>query len=342
MRKRMFRMFAVLTAMILLFQAGCNSPAKSVYTTKDDYDDKLYYAMTTPYGAYPETISYTLGKMTSVNNSNMPEGDTYTDNAYTRYIKNMINVQNIDAFEAQDTQYNTNVTMAVSMGALPDIMMVSSQDELQSLVEEDMIEDLTESYNNCLSSRIRAIYNSYGSSLKDMITFDGRIMALPETNITDGPNLIWLRKDWMDKLGLTAPKTIEDVVDIIKEFIEKDPGNNGIDNNGRSNTVGLVVDTELTGECGYSSEFLLDIVFACFNAYPKQWIKDSDGNVVYGSVTSEAKNALAYIRQLYSDGIIDNDFLLRTTTNICELIENGRCGSFLDHGGHLIIHLSML
>lgn len=81
MRKRMFRMFAVLTAMILLFQAGCNSPAKSVYTAKEDYDDKLYYAMTTPYGAYPETISYTLGKMTSVNNSNMPEGDTYTDNA---------------------------------------------------------------------------------------------------------------------------------------------------------------------------------------------------------------------------------------------------------------------
>ena len=195
MRKRIFRMFTVLTAMILLFQAGCNSPAKSVYTAKEDYDDKMYSAMTTPYGAYPETISYTLGKMTSVNNSNMPEGDTYTDNAYTRYIKNMINVQNIDVFEAQDTQYNTNVSMAVSMGALPDIMMVSSEDELQRLVEEDMIEDLTESYNNCLSSRIRAIYNSYGSSLKDMITFDGRIMALPETNITDGPNLIWLRKD---------------------------------------------------------------------------------------------------------------------------------------------------
>ena len=109
MRKRIFRMFAVLTAMILLFQAGCNSPAKSVYTAKEDYA-----AMTTPYGAYPETISYTLGKMTSVNNSNMPEGDTYTDNAYTRYIKNMINVQNIDAFEAQDAQYNTNVSIAVS------------------------------------------------------------------------------------------------------------------------------------------------------------------------------------------------------------------------------------
>ena len=46
-----------------------------------------------------------------------------------------------------------------------------------------------------------------------MITFDGRSMALPETNITDGPNLIWLRKDCMDNLGQTKPKTIEQVHD---------------------------------------------------------------------------------------------------------------------------------
>ena len=328
MKRSLPKQLTALAVTISLLSAGCSSPAKSVYTDTNVQDDRMYYAMTTPYGAYPETINYTLGKMTSVNNSNMPEGDTYTDNAYTRYIKSMINVQNVDVFEAQDTQYNTNVSMAISMGTLPDIMMVSSQDDLQRLVEADMIEDLTESYNNCISSRVKAMYNSYGDSLKDMVTFDGKIMALPETNITDGPNLVWLRKDWIDKLGMSEPKTIDDVVDIIKAFIEKDPGNNGVDENGKSNTVGLVVDTELTGECGYSSEFLLDIIFACFNAYPKQWIEDSDGNVVYGSVTQEAKNALAYIRQLYSDGIIDNDFLLRTTTNICELIENGRCGSF--------------
>ena len=63
-------------------------------------------------------------------------------------------------------------------------------------------------------------------------------------------------------------------------------------------------------------------------AYPKQWIENDDGQIVYGSVTDEAKNALEYINQLYNEKIIDNDFLLRTSTNICELIENGLCGSF--------------
>lgn len=313
---------------IILILAGCKSPAGFVSNDNEEYNARMEEARTTPFGAYPETIEYTLGKMTSVNNSNMPENDTYTDNAYTRYIKSVINVQNVDVFEANDSQYDTNVSMVISMGSLPDIMVVSSQDEVEQLVEAGLIEDLTESYNNCISDRIRKMYESYGDSLKDMVTYDGKIMALPETNITDGPNLVWLRKDWMDKLGLSEPHTIDDVVNIVKHFISEDPENNGVDASGKPNTVGLAVDTDVTGECGYSSEFLLDIIFACFGAYPKQWIMNDDGEIVYGSVTDEAKEALSYINNLYNQGVIDNDFLLRTSTNICELIENGLCGSF--------------
>lgn len=313
---------------IMLILAGCKSPAGFASNDNEEYNARMEEARTTPFGAYPETIEYTLGKMTSVNNSNMPENDTYTDNAYTRYIKSVINVQNVDAFEANDSQYDTNVSMAISMGSLPDIMVVSSQDEVEQLVGAGLIEDLTESYNNCISDRIRKMYESYGDSLKDMVTYDGKIMALPETNITDGPNLVWLRKDWMDKLGLSEPHTIDDVVNIVKHFISEDPGNNGEDASGKPNTVGLAVDTDVTGECGYSSEFLLDIIFARFGAYPKQWIMNDDGEIVYGSVTDEAKEALSYINSLYNQGVIDNDFLLRTSTNICELIENGLCGSF--------------
>lgn len=313
---------------IMLILAGCKSPAGFASNDNEEYNARMEEARTTPFGAYPETIEYTLGKMTSVNNSNMPENDTYTDNAYTRYIKSVINVQNVDAFEANDSQYDTNVSMAISMGSLPDIMVVSSQDEVEQLVGAGLIEDLTESYNNCISDRIRKMYESYGDSLKDMVTYDGKIMALPETNITDGPNLVWLRKDWMDELGLSEPHTIDDVVNIVKHFISEDPGNNGMDASGKPNTVGLAVDTDVTGECGYSSEFLLDIIFARFGAYPKQWIMNDDGEIVYGSVTDEAKEALSYISSLYNQGVIDNDFLLRTSTNICELIENGLCGSF--------------
>lgn len=321
---------------ILITIAGCNSLAVSDTDKLLSVNDDLYInnqdniekdnlkaidnARNTPYGAYPETIYYTLGKMTSDNNSNMPIGDTYEDNVYTRYIKDTINVQNIDAFEALDGQYDTNVSMAIAMGDIPDIMVVSNLDTLSLLVQNDMIEDLTESYNNCLSDKVKEMYQSYGNELINQVIFDGKIMAFPETNITDGPNILWLRKDWLDKLGLDAPKNIDDAVSIIKAFVENDMGG--------SNTIGLVCDTSVTGECGYSSEYLLDIVFAGFDAYPKQWLYNEDKEVVYGSVTDEAKQALSYIHQLYDEKVIDNDFLLRTTSNIIELIENGQCGSF--------------
>lgn len=312
----------------LLILCGCGDSGATPSTrenaeTKEEYEAALYTARTTPYGKYPEQLTYTLGKLSGANNSNLPDGETYENNAYTRLLNERLNVQNQDVFEAMDEQYTDNVTMVIAQNDLPDVMIVEDLDELQYLVDNDMIADLTDSYNNCMSDTIKNIYGSYGRDILDVVTFGGKIMAIPETNISDGPNLIWLRKDWMDALGLSAPRTLSDVEEIIRQFKEKDPGHNGA-----GNTVGLVCDTSLCGGCGYSSEYTLDIIFAAYGAFPKQWIYDEDGNVVYGSVQPEAKEALAHIHELYKEGILDQDFLMRTSSNLIELIVDGQCGSF--------------
>lgn len=312
----------------LLILCGCGDPGATPSTrenaeTKEEYEAALYTARTTPYGKYPEQLTYTLGKLSGANNSNLPDGETYENNAYTRLLNERLNVQNQDVFEAMDEQYTDSVTMVIAQNDLPDVMIVEDLDELQYLVDNDMIADLTDSYNNCMSDTIKNIYGSYGRDILDVVTFGGKIMAIPETNISDGPNLIWLRKDWMDALGLSAPRTLSDVEEIIRQFKEKDPGHNGA-----GNTVGLVCDTSLCGGCGYSSEYTLDIIFAAYGAFPKQWIYDEDGNVVYGSVQPEAKEALAHIHELYKEGILDQDFLMRTSSNLIELIVDGQCGSF--------------
>ena len=312
----------------LLILCGCGDSGATPSTrenaeTKEEYEAALYTARTTPYGKYPEQLTYTLGKLSGANNSNLPDGETYENNAYTRLLNERLNVQNQDVFEAMDEQYTDSVTMVIAQNDLPDVMIVEDLDELQYLVDNDMIADLTDSYNNCMSDTIKNIYGSYGRDILDVVAFGGKIMAIPETNISDGPNLIWLRKGWMDALGLSAPRTLSDVEEIIRQFKEKDPGHNGA-----GNTVGLVCDTSLCGGCGYSSEYTLDIIFAAYGAFPKQWIYDEDGNVVYGSVQPEAKEALAHIHELYKEGILDQDFLMRTSSNLIELIVDGQCGSF--------------
>lgn len=316
------RMMALSLAGCLVL-TGCNKQ-QTEKTDTAEHTQEWKTAETTPFGRYPEEVIYTLGKMTGMNNSNLPKGDTYEDNGYTRYLKKQLNIQNKDVFEAgENDNYQETVSMTIASRELPDVMVVNDMDMLQLLVDNDLIEDLTQVYEDCTSSRIKDIYNSYGSEILDNVTFDGKLMALPETNIDDGPSLCWLRKDWMDKLGLDAPETVEDVENIVHEFVQKDPGGNG-----KGETVGLVCDDELTGGCGYSYEYQNDIIFASFGAFPKQWIYNKDGEVVYGSVQNEAKAALGKLRQMYQQGTLDNNFLMRESSNIIELIVSGKCGSF--------------
>lgn len=320
MRKR-WGLLAILFCFIIIAIGNYREDkvVKNNFSTTKQYEE----ACNTPFGKYPETITYTLGKMTGVNNSNMPTGDTYENNAYTRLLKEKLNVQNIDLFEAIDGEYGNSVVMAILGKDIPDVMLIDDYQYLKLLVENDMIEDLTEVYNKSTSDRIKDIYSGYGSDIFNSVTFNGKLMALPDTNIEHGPNMLWLRRDWMEKLGLAPPKTLKDAEYIIQQFIEKDPGGNG-----KGNTIGLVSSPELTSKQGYSYMTQTDIIFANFNSYPKQWIKDKNGNVEYGSVLPESKNALVHMKELYEKGILDRQFLLRGQNNIEELIINGQCGSF--------------
>lgn len=313
------RWICTLLGLSLLLQ-GCSL---ELQTSREDdvaIQKQNELASHSPYEPYGELIEYKLAKLTGLNN--MPSGHTYENNAVTRYLKEKLNIQNINIIEAKDQEYENSIDMYISSKDLPDIMIVQDYDDLQYLVENDMIEDLTTAYKECTTQRIKDIYESYGDTLMDLVTFDDKIMALPETNISNGPNLIWLRKDWMDKLGLQEPKSLSDVEHIVKEFITKNPGQN------EGQTTGLILSTDIVGESAYSSEYLLDPIFAYYGAYPKQWYKDKNNNLVYGSITKQAKQALEHIHELYKEGIIDKDFILRTTNNIVDEIVEGRCGSF--------------
>ncbi len=308
---------------------GCGCPLETGIESTEEtgnslsLEEEMEFARTTPLGKYPETVTFTQAKMVGNNDSNLPEGDTYDDNVYTRCMMEMLNVRCENILQDTETQYSVNLEMMIADGNIPDIMMVSDLETLRYLVEHDMIADLTEAYENCASDRIKDIFNSYEeNSIFQNVVFDGKLMAVPETNIACGPNFVWLRKDWMDALGLEEPSTLEDVEAIVREFVQKDPGNNG-----EGNTVGLVCDTNVCGESGYGNEYQMDLVFAACGAYPKQWI-ETDAGVEYGSVQPQMKEALSRLNAWFEEGIIDSDFLFHTSTNILEMIVSGKCGSF--------------
>lgn len=276
-------------------------------------------AATSPMTPYPEEVVYSLGKMTGDNRSNMPKEDTYEDNAYTRYLKEKLNIQNKDVLEVtEDDNYELMIRRMVIEGNMPDIMVVNDYDYLTKLIESDMVEDLTSAYESCATPLIKEIYASYGDGLIDSVTYEGKIKAIPSTQVYPGCSVLWLRDDWRKQVQLPEPQTIEDVERILLAFQA-----NKFD--GQTN-VGIVSTADLVGQ--ESSNYSMDPVFASFGAYPGVWLKDANGKWQYGSTKTETKEALQYLRKWYQEGILDADYMMRTPTEIGNLIQNNQCGAF--------------
>lgn len=60
-----------------------------------------------------------------------------------------------------------------------------------------------------------------------MATFDGRLMGIPGTNPDNSvPVLCWMRKDWLDKLGINPDPdgdlciTLDDIAAVAKAFVD--------------------------------------------------------------------------------------------------------------------------
>ena len=321
MNKKLFWGIAVAAVIVfsILFFPWKKETAKEE-PPKTDNNAKWQEAEHTPYGKYPETVTYTLGKISGGNHSNLPAGDTYEDNGYTRYLKKMLNIQNKDVFELEDgNQYEEAVEIAIKDNNLPDIMVVKGQETVQKLAEAGMIEDLTEVYEECTTWRIKDMYASYTDALLNSGKYGGKLYGFPDTVIDHGPTLLWMRKDWMDKLGMEDPADMDEAMNYILEFVNQDAAGNG-------ETIGLACTPELVA--GSSETYSADGIFSMFHASPRKWVQDAEGEIVYGSVTQECKAALEYLNTLYTKGVLDKKFLLRTSENIEELIKNGKCGAF--------------
>ena len=315
---------AIAAASVVLAFSGCAGGSEIKEKSEKsaaDVEEEWKKAATTPYGKYPEKVTYTLAQMNGASNSNLPSGDTYEDNEYTRYLKKMLNIQNENVYMEREDRYNEGVNVLVQDRNIPDVMVVDDRETLNYLVENDMIEDLSQVYESCATDRIKEMYDSYGPALLASGTYDGKLMALPETVIDHGPCFLWLRRDWINELGLEEPESLEDAFNSIEAFVENRMGTDE-----GEDPIGLICDNVFVGST--SANYSIDPIFDLFGAHPRKWQICSNGEIIYGSLTASTKKAISYIHNLYERGIIDKNFALREQNNLRDLVVEGKCGAF--------------
>lgn len=216
----------------------------------------------------------------------------------------------------EDAEQKKNV--AIASGEIPDFMLVDSA-QLALLAKSDLInKDIYSVYEAYASDTLKQWTVQQGESVLDSATYDGKIIAIPLVDSAiDAASFLWIRQDWLDKLGLERPTTMEELYDVMVAFKTQDPDGNGVDD-----TVGLITHKN------FLSNGLADMVgiFNAYGAYPTDWVEDGNGGLMYGSTTPEAKEALGYIAKMYAEGLIQEDFSAIDDSKSTELVASNRGG----------------
>ncbi|MBM7570094.1 extracellular solute-binding protein [Aquibacillus albus] len=277
-----------------------------------------------PLGKYDETITLSTGICVEPGASkSLPEGDTLEDNEYTRAVKEDLNIELKEYWSVSCTNKDQKISLSIASNDLPDAMIVNRV-QLRKLVEAGQIADLSEAVKYALPMSQDAWASSDGKALASA-TFDGKLMAIPSSNHSDGSiKNLWIRKDWLDNLGLEVPQTLEDLETVAKAFIEQDP-----DGNGQDDTLGIMgmdVNDILYSTFLEGADQGLGSIFYAKDAYPGYWVEGPDGQATYGSVLPETKEALSFLRDWYDEGLIDTQLGIRKDNN--EPIIAGKAGIF--------------
>lgn len=268
-------------------------------------------------GKYDPPVTITAWRFTE-STYQYENGDTIDNNIYTRMYNDEMGIKLQYKWTVPLEQFDQKLSVSIASGDTADIMWLKNK-QLTDLAENDMLYDLTDLFEKYASPVAKSVLQ------QDMKSFNtakigGRLMAIPQTaSAVDGLPILYVRTDWLTKLGLSEPKTMQDVLTIAQAFTQKDP-----DENGKSDTFGLA----LTKTFLTDSHFGTSGYFAGYHAYPGKWVKDDSGNLVYGSTQPQVKEGLLQLQELYKQGILDKEFGIKDRAKVTESVVGGKVGMF--------------
>ncbi len=158
------------------------------------------------------------------------------------------------AFEAKTGQkvqvtaifddFETKLSQRAAQKDLPDIVMNDSA-QLGSMVSEGIVREVD-------PAAVPGSDQLIETALASARAGDGKLYGIP---YSAQASALLIRKDWRQKAGLPAPKTLDQFVALAKAFTTQDP-----DGNGKNDTFGLAVPGST--KRGYASWYFSNFIWA--------------------------------------------------------------------------------
>ena len=256
---------------------------------------------------YSETVTLTTAFANSSYAIDFSEGEDFQNNAwYSRWLERFnIQVENAWVVENAD-DYNTKINLSIADNDLPDVFTVSSPGEVNQLIEAGIAMDITDVFDAYASDLVKEFMEA-APDIAETAWSDGRMYAVPQLTygIITQPWPLWIRKDWKEEQNAEAPRTWDELVELLRLFHEK---------------YGAVL-----GE-NSSLSHMMHMAIA-WGAYPTTWLRTENG-IEYGGVQPEVKDVLAAYKALYEEGLLYDEFMVANEEKFVELCTTGKSGVF--------------
>lgn len=329
-------MITLLIALVMVFTMACsNTPTESESTDAEDT------AKTTETETAAEDTATDNGPLTKYDppititsvrqvpeNWTFKEGQDINNNAWVDAYRDELGVT-IEYLwiSSNPDQHKQKMNVMVASGQIPDTFQVDPTlyNQLADAGKLASQEGMLEKFG---TPELQEYYKGWGEELlAETKTADGISYGLAwNTGGSAGSSIPWIRTDWLDELGLEAPTTIDELIELAYAFKEADLSGTG--------TYGLALNKDLFGGASGKIEGFFD----AYGSHVNIWHKDETGQIVYGSTTPQTKTALESLAKLYADGLIDPEFGAKDHLKVRETITQGKVGiTFGPHylGGHL-------
>lgn len=240
-------------------------------------------------------------------------GETIENNVWLRTVKEQLGIEYQVKWAAQGDEANQQKWgTAMAGGDLPEFMVDVNAEVFSRLVNGEQIADITDIWERVASPLLKQ-KKGYPDGPLWRFFPNKRVLAIPTSvEVAGNDKLMWIRQDWLDKVGMKAPTTLDELAAVAKAFKK-----HGLA------TTGISVSNELV--TWMSS---LDHVFGAFGVMPTYWVKGQDGKLAYGSIQPGVKDALALLHTWYADGLIDPEFITTDPSKSTENIASNKVGIF--------------
>jgi len=193
----------------------------------------------------------------------------------------------------------TKLNALAASNSLPDLFQLSvgNRTLLFQYVKQGLLAPV-DTLLPMMPERTAARYSD--DTLKKLDTVNGKLYGLQDTA---KPGLfkrygVFIRQDWLDKLGLKAPTTLDEFMTVAKAFTEKDP-----DGDGKNDTYGF--GSFVDGGFGLGGEF--DPFFGAYGL-PGAWDFSDPSNLSATITNPNYRKGLEFIAQLQQAKVIDPDW----------------------------------